>query len=368
MVAQSTVQRVRLLIGMIAGSSVAGGLYAAALRQPPVSWVVQIAIGATIGVVISSVITSIELLGEGRPIESPTRRLPLALSVLLRTLVYGVVIVASLLAVPWAYTGEWEGLFRSGIVRDVAFSFSATFVVVSLVSIIRLIGPGVLANLLTGRYHRPREEQRIVLFLDLVGSTGIAESIGNIRFHGLLSEVFSHLSDVVVDLGGEVHRYVGDALIATWPLGTPEDNARPIRCLFVCRDALERARPGLLARHGHAPDFRAGLHAGRLVAGEVGSFKREIALLGDTMNTVARIEEACRTTGRRWLVSKALLDCTAVPEGVRLEGIGRPALRGKSEGLELFALDPDVPESTGHGAGTVEAASHRGQQAAVRAN
>jgi adenylate cyclase len=54
-------------------------------------------------------------------------------------------------------------------------------------SLAQLIGPNVLGSLLTGRYCHPREEQRIVLFLDLVG-TGIAERIGNARFHALLSE------------------------------------------------------------------------------------------------------------------------------------------------------------------------------------
>ena len=143
------------------------------------------------------------------------------------------------------------------------FSVAATFVFVSLTSIVQLIGPNVLGSLLTGRYYHPREEQRIVVFLDLVGSTGIAEDIGNVRFHALLSETFTRLSRIVTDFGGEVHRYVGDALIATWPLGTPQENARPIQCLFACRDALDAARPDLLRRHGHVPGFRAGIHSAR---------------------------------------------------------------------------------------------------------
>ena len=87
---------------------------------------------------------------------------------------------------------------------------------------------------LTGRYYYPREEERIVLFLDLVDLTSIAERIGNVRFHAMLSETFTRLSQVVTDFGGEVYRYVGDALIATWPLGTPEENApRSVVCSRV---------------------------------------------------------------------------------------------------------------------------------------
>ena len=174
----------------------------------------------------------------------------------------------------------------------------------------------------------------------------IAEDIGNVRFHALLSETFTRLSRVVTDFGGEVHRYVGDALIATWPLGTPEENARPIRCLFACRDALEAARSDLLRRHGHLPEFRAGLHSGPLVAGEIGGFKREIALVGDAMNTAARLEQACRTTGHALLVSKPLLDRTLMPAGIVATSLGSHLLRGKAERLELFALERDPQRRT----------------------
>src|SRR3546814_3719670 len=133
--------------------------------------------------------------------------------------------MAALLSVPWAFFGRGPSPLRPGIAGDIAFSLAASFVFVSSMSVARLIGPGVLASLLTGRYLRPREEQRIVLFLDLVGSTGIAERIGDVRFHALLSETFTRLSRIVTDSGGEVYRYVGDSMIATWPLGTPEDSA-----------------------------------------------------------------------------------------------------------------------------------------------
>jgi adenylate cyclase len=67
-------------------------------------------------------------------------------------------------------------------------------------------------------------------------------------------------------LGGEVHRYVGDALIATWQVGAPEDNARSIQCQIACQDAMAAVRPYVLHRYGVVPDFRAGLHLGPLVS------------------------------------------------------------------------------------------------------
>ena len=323
---------------MAATAAAAGSVYAVVQAPPHFSWVVEIATGATIGAVISSCIIGFELFGAGRLFERGGRRLPLLAAMLLRTIVYGIVIIAALLIVPWVYSGDDPIPFRPGILRDIVFSIAATFVFVSLTSIAQVIGPSVLVSLLTGRYYHPREEQRIVLFLDLVGSTAIAEDIGNVRFHALLAETFTRLSRVVTDFGGEVYRYVGDALIATWPLGTPQDKARPIRCLFACRDALAAAGSDLLRRHGHLPGFRASIHSGPLVAGEIGGFKREIALLGEAMNTAARLEQACRTTGHDLLASKPLLDRTLVPAGIVATSIGSHLLRGKSERLELFAL------------------------------
>jgi adenylate cyclase len=338
---RSTIQRLRLLALMVASAAAAGGCYAVVRTPPGSSWAVQLATGGTIGALISSCIIGFDLFGESWMFGRGGRRLPLGPAILWRTIVYGVVIMASLVIVPWVYSGAELSPFRPGIVGDVVFSIGATFVFVSLTSIAQVIGPSVLGSLLTGRYYHPRQEERIVLFLDLVGSTGIAEAIGNVGFHALLSETFTRLSRVVTDFGGEVHRYVGDALIATWPLGTPEENARPIRCLFACQDALESARPDLLHRHGHIPRFRSSLHSGPLVSGEIGGFKREITLVGDAMNTAARIEQACRTTGHDFLASKPLLDRTLMPGGIVATSIGSHLLRGKAERLELFALERD---------------------------
>jgi adenylate cyclase len=199
--------------------------------------------------------------------------------------------------------------------------------------------PAEPGALIFGRFDTPREEQRIVTFIDLVGSTGIAERLGSVRFYALLSDVFTRLSEVVAEFGGEVHRYVGDALIATWPVGTCEENARSIRALFACREALDAAGPELLRRHGCVPAFRASLHCGPLVAGAIGAFRGEVALVGDAMNTAARIEQACRATGHRLLVSRSLLLRSAMPADVVATSIGTRLLRGKAEGIELFALE-----------------------------
>ena len=141
----------------------------------------------------------------------------------------------------------------------------------------------------------------------------------------------------------------------------PEENARAVLCMLACRDALNGAASHLMQRHGHVPAFRAGAHAGQLVAGEIGGFKREIALLGDAMNTAARIEQACRTTGHALLASKPLLDRTVRPGNIVATSIGSHLLRGKSEYIELFAVErgtTDRVESQAGGARHVSNLAH----------
>jgi adenylate cyclase len=336
---RSTTKKVWLLIIIVVASAAAASLHTVIQASTEVNLPLQAMTGATIGAVVAFCIVGFELFVAGFLLEHDGNRMPLALALLVRTAIYGFVILTALLFFPWLFLGAELSLFRPGIAGDVVSSFVATFVLVSLISIAQLIGPSVLAKLLTGQYHRPREEERIVLFLDLTDSTAIAERIGNIRFHALLAETFTCLSRVVTDMGGEVYRYVGDELIATWPVAKPADNARPILCLFLCREALGMVRPQLLRRYGVALDFRAGLHLGTLVVGEVGGFKREITLIGEAMNTAARIEQVCRNGGHTFLVSSPLLQRASLPRDAVVTSTGSHFLRGKMECLELYAVE-----------------------------
>jgi adenylate cyclase len=177
------------------------------------------------------------------------------------------------------------------------------------------------------------------MFLDVVGSTHLAERLGDIEFLNFLNFVFYDLTDPVLETGGEIYRYVGDEMIISWPLLQGVRDAACIACLFAMDATLARRGPDYVRRFGAAPRLRAALHAGPLIVGEMGDVKREIVLLGDTMNTTARIEEACRTTGHDYISSGAVVHALAsLPPGVRAENLGVIQLRGKAGSLELFAL------------------------------
>ena len=202
----------------------------------------------------------------------------------------------------------------------------------------QLLGLRVLFNFVSGRYHRPRVEERVLLFIDLEASTQIAERLGELRFLDFLNRFVADVTDAIAAEGGDIHKYVGDEVIAAWPA---RDGAAAcaVRACFAAMATLARRAALYTAEFGQIATCRAGLHAGPVVLGELGYSKMEIAFLGDTMNTAARIHEMCRETGNRVIASDALLARVgALPPGVEKRALGPIALRGKERALELYAL------------------------------
>ena len=104
-------------------------------------------------------------------------------------------------------------------------------------------------NLLLGRYHSPTEEQRALLFIDLVSSTAIAERIGATRFLALMNQFVYDIDAALEGNGGVIYRYVGDEAIITWRLDETLSLAQRGRRLAFGRDRLHAVlvlgRPGI---------------------------------------------------------------------------------------------------------------------------
>jgi hypothetical protein len=107
--------------------------------------------------------------------------------------------------------------------------------------IANIIGPRAFLNFIIGRYHTPVEENRFVLFVDIAGSTGLAERLGGVGIHRFLDRTFRLLTLAVVDYRGEVLDYVGDEAIVTWREASGAVDCRPLQCFVAMRDELARA-------------------------------------------------------------------------------------------------------------------------------
>jgi adenylate cyclase len=228
---------------------------------------------------------------------------------------------------------------------DVLFCFGANFVVSFLFEVNSLLGQDVLLSFVTGRYYRPRVEQRVFLIMDMKNSSAAAERLGEVDFHRLLNRLVTDLSGPIVLHDGQIHKYVGDELIATWPLARGLTDATCVRACFAALARLVAHGADYERQFGAAAQVRASLHCGPVVVGEMGSVKKEIALLGDTLNTAARLVDACRDSGETVIASADLLDRLVLPPGVSARSLGQIRLRGKEQAIGLCALAQATPDT-----------------------
>jgi adenylate cyclase len=207
-----------------------------------------------------------------------------------------------------------------------------------VLEMISLVGERTLRDIVFGRYHRSRTEERFFLFLDIAGSTPLAERIGPFAVHRFLGEVFRLASDPIDDHHGEVYQYVGDEVVVTWTVQSGRNRARPIACFFAIERALERAAPAFAREFGAVPRLRAALHAGPIISGEVGGSRRAVVYHGDVMNAASRLEQAARDLDRRFLVSDDALLRLDNLQGFALDDLGLQHLRGRAGAIRVYEV------------------------------
>ncbi len=244
--------------------------------------------------------------------------------------------VAAALLSPDAATTALRNTLPRAVAIAIAFFLSLTLIFVLQMS--RLIGGRTLGDIILGRYHRPRPEDRFFLFVDIVGSTPLGERVGPDGVHRFLGEVFRLASDPIDDHRGEVYQYVGDEIVITWTLAEGRGAARPLAAYFAVAGALARAAPDFERQFGAVPGLHAALHAGPVIAGEVGGSRRAIVYHGDVMNTTSRIEQATRDLGHAFLVSSDALERLEGVDGYTRDDLGWQRLRGRAEPVRVYAV------------------------------
>lgn len=274
-------------------------------------------------------------------------RLPLAGYFAVKVLFYFVVIVCGLLlsrtlaslVAPTSRPVAFDGIFRGSLVLAIGMSLLGNLIAETG----RLLGFGMLKSLLIGRYVRPRREQKAFLLIDLKDSTGLAERLGPVRFHELLNAFFRDVADAALECDAEIHKYVGDEAILTWPAGPALAEGACLTCPFIARASIAANAERYRARFGIVPEFRAALHCGEIVTGEIGDLRREIAYVGDTLNVAARLLDAAKSLGHGTLVSADLLKSVALAPDLVAQPLPTLAVRGRAAPLEIFALTETSP-------------------------
>jgi adenylate cyclase len=328
-------RKLRLFAGIIVVGTIAGlAVNFVQGRTSPVSMVVGIAYGLSMSVAIGGV----EVFVLNGPVRTWLNNLSFTANLIVRSAIYAAIIMIIQLVqlgevvagLPLKTSGFWFGFIYSAVLAVLG---NLVFVIANL------IGPRALLNFITGRYHTPVEENRFVLFVDIAGSTGLAEQLGGIGIHRFLDRTFRLLTVAVVDFRGEVLNYVGDEVIVTWPERSGAVDCRPLRCFLAMREELSRASSQFEREFGASPRIRGSLHFGSVIVGEIGDIKRAIVFNGDVMNTGARLEELSRGVEGGFIASRAAMARfnSAPPFAVR--DLGQLPIRGRADGIDVVGFD-----------------------------
>jgi adenylate cyclase len=188
---------------------------------------------------ISSTILLLEFVVFGRTLSALVRRLPFVLFLALRSLGYLVAILMGLAVSAWLFraSADSEPLIDRG---SMVFALVLSLGFNLLYGVNNMLGEGVLFNFVAGRYRRPRIEERVLLFIDMVSSTAIAEALGETGFLDFLNRFVADVTVPIVMQLGTIHKYVGDEIIVTWQLAA---GLRDGHCVRACFDALARLDP-----------------------------------------------------------------------------------------------------------------------------
>ncbi|MEK6155119.1 adenylate/guanylate cyclase domain-containing protein [Flavobacteriaceae bacterium 3-367] len=275
------------------------------------------------------------------------KRLNLGLSILLRTQIYLILLIVSMSLMSFVVEEEMDldlpnerGWWRTSKVFWITVVY---FVVSSLVfSFLKIakerFGRESFLKLLIGKYRKPAEEERVFMFLDLKSSTTIAEKLGHLAYSKFIQECFLDLNLVLDAHSAEVYQYVGDEAVLSWSFKNAVKRNNCVALFFAFQKRLRKRAPHYERTYGHVPEFKAGLHGGRLIVVEVGSVKKELAYHGDVINTSSRIQDQCNVLGEKLLISKDLLENLELSSTYTERHIGNLALKGKASSLDIYAL------------------------------
>ena len=188
-----------------------------------------------------------------------------------------------------------------------------------------------------------KKENLYILFSDLEGFTQMSHQLEPEMVAKLLNQYLEMLSKVVLDHGGVIDKFVGDAVVAFWgaPVARPGDGRRAALAGYAMWQAGEEFRnsqPPGLPRIGKT---RVGMHYGEAVVGNFGGERRiQYTALGDAMNTAARLESANKVLGSSVMASRELAEQSGLDWW---RPMGRVVLRGRARPVDLFEPAPDFP-------------------------
>ena len=185
-----------------------------------------------------------------------------------------------------------------------------------------------------------------VVFTDLEGFTKLSHAIEPEMVATLLNRYLEMLSNVVLEHGGTIDKFVGDAVVSFWgaPISRPDDGERAAKAAWAMYQAGEEFRKSVPDGVPAIGKTRVGLHHGEAIVGNFGGEGRiQYTALGDSMNTASRLESANKQLKSNVLVSREAAERSGL-DWFRL--LGRIVLRGRATPIDVMEPVPDQSDES----------------------
>jgi adenylate cyclase len=202
------------------------------------------------------------------------------------------------------------------------------------------LGYKMFSKFLVGYYKKPKEENRIFLFIDLVSSTECSEQLGHVKYSEFLQDCFYILDNTVIKTRGFVYQHVGDEAVISWKANKPHNFFRAIDFLYIFNDNIKSKKNHFIGKYGILPKFTASLNSGKIMVAEVGYVKSEIAYHGNVLNTAARLQKQCKEYGAGLLATENFTkQLKNLNRSYSCDFLDEVQFSGKKEKERIFRID-----------------------------
>jgi adenylate cyclase len=200
------------------------------------------------------------------------------------------------------------------------------------------LGDGPAGDVLAGAIRRGdrRHIEAAILLCDLRGFTSLSERLSEADLFAALDRYFEAVVEAVRGLGGDVLKFLGDGILAIFPVETAGSRAAACGAALHAVEQARQELAGARAADGTPLTFVATLHIGQVVYGNIGSPERlDFTVLGPAVNLVSRLEGLAKELDQPLLCSAAFADALEA----QLVSLGAFALKGVTQPQQVFAPD-----------------------------
>lgn len=181
-----------------------------------------------------------------------------------------------------------------------------------------------------------KKKDRVILFADLVSFTSLSEIYSVEKVVEIVNLFLDLSSKIISETGGEVSKFIGDGILAYFPIDKADNALDATLSMFHTLMAIrEEAHENSLLKHLYCG---CGLTRGLVMEGNIGSnLKMDYTIIGDSVNVASRLDGLTRELKKALLMSEEFVNSIYKPR--KIINLGKYSIKGKQSSIKVYSLD-----------------------------